>query len=216
MTDDELVAAYLRRLRRAARSLPRARRQELAEEIAEHIAQARASGAVPGEGGSAALRNALERLGEPEDIVAAAGGGAHAGRPGRREIGAVVLLLFGGIAGLVAGVVGVTVGWGAGVVLLWFSPRWRWPDKLLGTLVWPGGFASLFLLAGQAASAQQCGGVSGTVTTCSGSPGLPLWLAIAITVAAVAGPVVVAARLLRRARRMPDPGGPAATQLTAS
>src|SRR5262249_25074946 len=181
MTDDELVAAYLRRLRRAARSLPRARRQELAEEIAEHIAQARASGAVPGEGGSGGLRKALERLGEPEDIVAAAGGGAHAGRPGRREIGAVVLLLFGGIAGLVAGVVGVIVGWGAGVVLLWFSPRWRWPDKLLGTLVWPGGFASLFLLAGQAARARQCGGVSGTVPTCSGRPGPPLWPGIALT-----------------------------------
>src|SRR5262249_44921667 len=196
MTGAELVAASLRRLRRAARSLPRARRQELAEEIAEHIAQARASGAVPGEGGSAALRNALERLGEPEDIVAAAGGGAHAGRPGRRGVGAGVLVLFGGVAGPGRRGGGGIVGRGAGVVLVWFSPRGRWPDKLLGTLVWPGGFASLFLLAGQAASARQCGGVSGTVTTCSGSPGLPLWLAIAITVAAVAGPVVVAARLL--------------------
>lgn len=79
MTDDELVAAYLRRLRRAARALPRARRQELIDEIAEHIADSRAAGPAPGEGGSAALRNALDRLGEPRDIVGAAGGAVRAG-----------------------------------------------------------------------------------------------------------------------------------------
>jgi hypothetical protein len=100
MTDDELVAAYLRRLRRAARALPRARRQELADEIAEHIADARASGAQSGEGGSAALRNALERLGEPPDIIAAAGGPARGGRPGGLEIAAVALLLAGGMLGV--------------------------------------------------------------------------------------------------------------------
>jgi hypothetical protein len=213
MTDDELVAAYLRRLRRAARALPRARRQELIDEIAEHIAQARAAGATSAPGRSAALRDALERLGEPADIVAAAGGAVRAARPGGLEVAAVALLLTGGIAGLVAGIPGVSVGWGAGVVLLWVSPRWRWPDKLLGTLVWPGGFAALLLLGGLATSTQACSGGSGTVTRCSGSPGLPPWLAIPITVAAIAGPILVAIRLLLRARRVADPGEPAVSQL---
>ena len=47
------------------------------------------------------------------------------------EIATVVLLLAGGF---LAG-----IGWIVGVVLLWISPRWRLSDKLLGTLVWPGG-----------------------------------------------------------------------------
>ena len=216
MTDDELVAAYLRRLRRAARVLPRARRQELVDEIAEHIAQARASAATSGEGGSEALRNALERLGEPRDIVAAAGGGVRTARPAGLEVAAVALLLIGGIVGLIIGIPGVIAGWGAGVLLLWVSPRWRWPDKLLGTLVWPGGFAAVLLLGSLAGSAQVCSGGSGTATRCSGSPGLPPWLAIPITVVAVAGPILVAIRLLLRARRVQDPDESAAPQLIAS
>jgi HAAS len=220
MTDDELAAAYLRRLRRAARVLPRARRQELVDEIAEHIAQARASAAVPGKGEPEALRNALERLGEPRDIVAAAGGGGGGGvqtaRPAGLEVAAVALLLTGGIVGLIIGIPGVIAGWGAGVLLLWVSPRWRWPDKLLGTLVWPGGFAAVVLLGSLAGSAQVCSGGSGTATRCSGSPGLPPWLAIPITVVAVAGPTLVAIRLLVRARRVQAPDESAAPQLIAS
>jgi hypothetical protein len=216
MTDDELVAAYLRRLRRAARVLPRARRQELVDEIAEHIAQARASAPASGQGGSEVLRHELERLGEPRDIVAAAGGGVRAGRPAGLEVAAVALLLTGGIAGLVIGIPGVIVGWGAGVLLLWVSPRWRWPDKLLGTLVWPGGFAVVLLLGGMASSAQVCSGGSDTATQCSGSSGWPPWLAIPVTVVAIAGPILVAIRLLLRARVVPDSGESAAPRLIAS
>jgi hypothetical protein len=216
MTDDELVAAYLRRLRRAARVLPRARRRELVDEIAEHIEQARASVTVSGEGGSEALRQELERLGEPRDIVAAAGGGVRAPRPAGLEVAAVALLLTGGIAGLIIGIPGVIVGWGAGVLLLWISPRWRWPDKLLGTLVWPGGFAVVLLLGSLASSAQVCSGGSGTATRCSGSSGWPPWLAIPVTVVAVAGPILVAIRLLLQARVVPDPGESATPRLIAS
>jgi hypothetical protein len=31
-------------------------------------------------------------------------------------------------------------------VFLWVSPRWRWPDKLLATLIWPGGLLAASLL----------------------------------------------------------------------
>lgn len=187
MTDDELVADYLRRLRRAARVLPSAQRRELLEEIAEHIAQARESSAFePG-----ALRDVLEWLGYPQDIVAAAGGAAYTRGPGGRQISAVLLLLFGVIAGLVlAGFMGAIVGWGAGVVLLWISPGWRWPDRLLGTLAWPAGFAAMDLRFF-----------------------LPPLLAILVIVAAFAVPFAVAVRLLRRVRDQDEPtASPLATR----
>jgi hypothetical protein len=139
------------------------------------------------------------------------GGGDRAARPAGLEVAAVALLLTGGIAGLIIGILGVIAGWGAGVLLLWVSPRWRWPDKLLGTLVWPGGFAAVLLLGSLASSAQACSGGSGTATRCSGSPGLPPWLAIPITAVAVAGPILVAIRLLLRARRIQDPAESAAS-----
>ena len=47
MRDDQLAADYLKRLRRAARTMPRARRRELLDEISAHIAEARAAGGVP-------------------------------------------------------------------------------------------------------------------------------------------------------------------------
>src|SRR5258706_2632573 len=56
-----------------------------------------------------------------------------------REPIAIVLLLIG--LGLFA------VGWLIGVALLWSSPTWRVRDKLLGTLVLPGGLPMGALLA---------------------------------------------------------------------
>ena len=97
--------------------------RELLDEIAAHIAEARAAGEVP-------LQRVLDDLGDPKDIAAT----GSARKPlGVREIAAVILLLIGGFIFL--------AGWVVGLVLLWASPRWRWPDKLLGTLVWPFGYA---------------------------------------------------------------------------
>jgi hypothetical protein len=208
MTDDELVADYLRRLRRAARSLPRERRRELIAEISGHIAEAQAAGAASGEGQSAALLNALERLGEPGDIVAAARGPRVAARPGGLEIAAVAVLLLAGTAGLVAGIPGIVVGWGTGVVLLWVSPRWRWPDKLLGTLVWPGGLAAPLLLLSMPARASACVGSSHTATRCTGGSGLPPLLSVFLIIVAFGAPILVGIRLLLRARRDHEPGEP--------
>src|SRR5207245_827411 len=125
---DRMVANYLRRLRWAARGLPRARRRELLNEISGHIAEAReAAPAAPDQGRG--VRALLARLGDPRDIVREAGGPVLASRPSGLEIAAVILLLIGGFVFL--------IGWVVGFVLLWTSPRWRWTDKLLGTLVWP-------------------------------------------------------------------------------
>ena len=44
------------------------------------------------------------------------------------------------VVGLVIGsLVLPVVGWLVGLVLLWRSRSWTTPEKLLGTLVWPGG-----------------------------------------------------------------------------
>jgi len=198
MTDDTLAADYLKRLRRAARSLPRARRAELLDEIAAHIAEARAAGTVP-------LRVVLDELGDPAEIVAAAGAGQQASRLGWRETAAIILLLGGGFL--------FVVGWFAGLVLLWSSPRWRWPDKLLGTLVWPGGYLGVALVGLFAASSdagQVCQGPAGGPVTCTstGGGGLPTWASIVLFVVTLGAPVAVAIRLAVSGRQVPHPAGP--------
>ena len=238
--DDRLVEDYLRELRNAAHGLPADRRDELIEEITAHIAEARQS-----DGSPLAVRNILDRLGDPADIVRAAadtppgspawsGAPSSAGHPagqpatqpgraGALELAAVLFLLLGGI-------VIPVLGWFVGVVLLWMSPRWTAKDKLLGTLVWPGGLLApaLLLVAGGAAgllatseticttanpdvapvsSSQQTVAQTATHCTTSGGIGLPPWLVITLSlillILAVAGPLWTASRLLRRARQSP-------------
>jgi hypothetical protein len=67
---DPLVDDYLHRLDAAASALPTHRQEELTSEIREHIQEALRQ--IPA-GDEAAVRNMLERLGTPEEIVAAAG-----------------------------------------------------------------------------------------------------------------------------------------------
>jgi uncharacterized membrane protein len=146
-----LARDYLKRLKKAAANLPRARRKELIEEIESHLSEALPAGASEAE-----ALNVLERLGEPADIVAEAGTGqAPAARAGLNEWLAIPFLLIGGFI--------FVVGWFVGVVLLWSSRIWTVRDKLIGTLVVPGGLATgafLFLFAAPS---------SMEVTTCSGS-----------------------------------------------
>jgi hypothetical protein len=211
---DPLVTDYLTRLSAAAAALPPDRRAELMAEISEHIDAARAAGA-PGD--EAALRTVLDRLGEPTEIVAAAAADlppppappmAFPLPPRRAGLGletaAVILLTLGSFIPV--------LGWLVGAVLLWCSPRWRPGEKLLGTLVVPGGPGVLLLLAGL--PTQSCTGSTGSVgapgagaptptatsvETCTGfafPPAVGIPLAVFILIA----PFVVAAVLLSRAR----------------
>ncbi|WP_430787740.1 HAAS signaling domain-containing protein [Actinoplanes sp. G11-F43] len=66
---DHLVEIYLARVDQAAMRLPAARREELVSDLREHIAIARAETEEETE---ASIRTILERLGDPESIVAAA------------------------------------------------------------------------------------------------------------------------------------------------
>lgn len=117
---DRLVEDYLRRLEEAAAPLRRSRREELVGEIREHLEAALADADADDE---VAVRNALERLGPPEEIVRAADDtdpGAAAQRSRVLEIAALVLLVVPGF------------GWLPGIVLVALSRIWWGREKLLG------------------------------------------------------------------------------------
>jgi hypothetical protein len=138
MTQDALhplAEDYLQRLRRAARALPRDRREELVAEITGHLAQAIGPDASDPE-----ALEVLARLGSPEEIVDAErpSGSGRGDRRTWREWAAVTLLPLGGFA--------VGIGWLVGLVLLWSSRLWTTRDKVIGTLIVPGGIATALVV----------------------------------------------------------------------
>jgi uncharacterized membrane protein len=151
-TADQMVDDYLRRLDAELRALPQARRSEVLDEISDHIAEARAGLDVSDE---AAIRNLLDRVGDPAEIAAEARErfGMPAPRAGARETIAVILLLLGGFVGF--------VGWIIGLILLWISDVWSTRDKLIGTFVLPGGLVfplMFFIVSVITAPVEDCSG----------------------------------------------------------
>ena len=139
-TPDKLVERYLKHLEVELDDLPRDRRREIVDEISGHIAEARSNLG----GTESDVRNILDDLGDPAEIAAEARDrfGVQPKRSGFLEVAALVLLLAGGLLLPVAG-------WLIGVALLWASSVWSTRDKLIGTLVVPGGLAlplALFFL----------------------------------------------------------------------
>ena len=119
METDRLVDDYLRRLEAAAAHLQRSRRAELVAEIREHIEAALAEEDSASE---VAVRNVLERLGPPEEIVGAAEpppveAPAHTGK---LEIAALIALVI------------PFLGWVVGIVLVVVSRAWSGREKALG------------------------------------------------------------------------------------
>ena len=224
---DPLVEDYLRRLDAAAYPLGDDRRGELMAGIREHIEAAIASGEVHDE---ASTRVLLDRLGDPAEIVAAArdeDGGADTSypqpgvapvayrRPGiGLEITAALFLTVGSVL--------FVVGWLVGVVLAWSSRRWTVGEKLLATLVFPGGPAFAIFLAGTVTGTVSCSSSSETdglggpaigtpVESCTTSGlVLPAWIGVPLFAAWVVLPVIVAGVLLMRARRRADAEPPVA------
>lgn len=195
---DKLVAKYLKELDSELRGLPRARRRELTQEISEHIAEARA---VLEPDDEADVREILERLGPPAEIAAAERPPERA-RAGWTEIVALILLPIGGI-------IVPIVGWVVGAVLLWVSDAWGTKDKLIGTLLFPGGLlipAALLFMAGESSG---CGSVvspqlqpqQGT-PTCPPADGTGFW-EVLVMAALVLVPLVVIGYLARRLMRPP-------------
>jgi uncharacterized membrane protein len=157
----EIINGYLARLEAEAADLLQTERRELIDGVREHLAEARA--AMPDET-DADLLNLLDRLGDPAELAAEERERlnlptSEPARVGLLEIGALVL---------------TPLVWPIGVIMLWTSSAWNARDKLIGTLVPPGGLFTSWTIffIGLEAPAQGCS--SGTVnghhlaTTCSG------------------------------------------------
>jgi hypothetical protein len=200
-----LATAYLDRLRDAGRRLPRRDFRELYEEVEAHLVETTSSAMSDAE-----VLTVLDRLGDPEDIVEAQQPSPPAtiDGPGAREWSAIVLLLFGGFI--------FGVGWLVGVVLLWSSRLWTTLDKWIGTLVIPGGYASVLFLASVLAistshssnptcvrtipgGAVHCHG-GGTVVT-SGPSVLSYIVAVLLILAPIAAAIYLGRRASTNARR---------------
>jgi hypothetical protein len=195
MTTDTLhplAAEYLERLRRAGRGLPSGRVRELLAEIEGHLSEA-----IDPSASDAQALTVLDRLGEPEAIIAAETPDrdelpAHRGT---RDWAAIILLLFGGFI--------VGVGWVVGLVLLWSSRAWTTRDKWIGTLVVPGGLVlgvltALFALSPPAK--QFCYGFADGVQRCAngGQSTSPNILGVAVSALLVLTPIATAVYLARR------------------
>ena len=141
MEDDVVVSDYLGRLEAAAWPLPVARRAELIGEVREHIDAALSEA---GSRDEVTVRNVLERLGPPEEIVAAEAESGTAtplpasGQPvgpmaavpswGAVEIIAVLLLTLGAVFLPFFGPI-------LGLVFVWASVRWTRREKLIATFI---------------------------------------------------------------------------------
>ena len=187
---DALVAQYLKDLEHALRPLSAGRRRQIVADVAAHIAEARARLAVDDEVG---VRQVLERVGDPGRIAEEAGATVAPSAPGA-DAWVPWLLLFGAFA--------FGVGWVVGAVLLWNSRAWSLRQKLLGTLVWPGGLVLPMMVLGMPGGSTFCSGGSGQPIRCvTTGYHLPLVVGIPLLMVLMLAPVVTAV-YLNRVRRV--------------
>lgn len=137
-----LAQDYLARLAAEAHRLPPDQAQDLVADIGEHLAAG--LGSDPAE---ADVRNLLDRLGTPAEVVDAAGPLPSAppstARPapagiGGLEVGAVVALLVAEVLAVLIPI--AAVAWVVGLVLLVVSRTWSGREKLRGLLSLGTGF----------------------------------------------------------------------------
>jgi hypothetical protein len=195
MTTDTLhplAAEYLERLRRAGRGLPPGRLRELLTEIEGHLSEA-----IDPSASDAQALTVLDKLGEPEAIIAAETPPLDElpDRRGAREWAAIILLLFGGFI--------FVFGWFAGLILLWSSRAWTTRDKWIGTLVVPGGLATsalIGLIAIGAPPKKLCHAIAGGVQHCTNASGQSTTvLGVAVFAFLVLAPIATSVYLARRA-----------------
>ena len=141
MDGDELVRDYLGRLEAASWPLSPGRRRELAGEVREHIETALAEA---GRRDTVTVRNVLERLGRPEEIVSTEaeaepsatrwinGPGGRVAATARSwgviEIAAILLLTVGAVALPLFGPL-------LGLILAWLSTVWTTREKVIATAI---------------------------------------------------------------------------------
>jgi hypothetical protein len=192
---DQLIEDYLAALQKAAAVLPADQRGELVNDIREHIEVSLAEPSTSGEKAPAEqrVRELLDRIGTPSEIIAAIGlPGESSVRMRLNEVSAVVLLLFGGFV--------FVMGWFAGLALLWTSDRWKVRDKLIGTLLLPGGLFGSALVVGSVgvfSTPQTCTGVRSASNCTIG--GVPVWLDLMTSVVLAVAPIATSIYLSIRA-----------------
>jgi hypothetical protein len=133
----DLIDSYLQRLRDELIDVSPQRRDEIVDEIRRHIEDQ--GGGAAGQS-NAAVMNVLDRLGDPAEIAAEARGGKapadrtaipHRSRLGTFDMLALALLIL---------------AWPVGAVLLWISKAWSARDKVIATLIPPGGYPGVLLI----------------------------------------------------------------------
>jgi uncharacterized membrane protein len=203
-TTHPLVERYLRDLREALRDMPRRQRDELVAEIASHIEETLPPGASDAE-----VLTALDRMGDPDQIA-----GAERERLGIDEPSAGWLEWLAILLLLIGGVVIPVVGWVVGAVFLWLSRCWSVKDKILATVLVPGGLALPFFLSVSATTVQSQTCVTGNGTDSNGhqfvtdncSGGSLTWVQVGWIVVLALLVVVPIYTAVRLGRRLPPAG----------
>jgi len=197
-----LVEDYLRRLSSEAARLPVDQSRELVADIDEHLLAA-----LPGDASEAEVRNVLERLGTPDELVSAAGATlpppAAAPRRFASPGGAIGCLVVAEVL-FITGPLALVV-WVVGLVMMARASVWTDREKWRGFLAVGSGFPVVVLLffastmvATTCESWSSSDGTSGT--TCGGTN----WVAIvawSLTLAYLALQVFTIWGLVRSARR---------------
>jgi uncharacterized membrane protein len=189
------VDDYIQRLERSMHDVPASRRNEIVAEIREHLNETLAH--LPPDATEADVRNAIESVGEPDDIASEARDrlGIRPVQARWTDTAAVILLPIGGV-------ILPFFGWVIGLIFLWMSSVWTTKEKILGTLIVPGGLLPALYLTLVPTSIRTCTQytVDGTtVSECSGPNGtnvIMLILGIALFVA----PILIAVYLGKRLR----------------
>ena len=202
----QLVDGYIGRLELELLDLPPERRREIVDDIREHIADERTG--LKDET-DADLMNLLDRLGDPAEIAAAA-------RDGRSRPPAASSVSRVGWIEILALILTPTL-WPVGVILLWLSSAWTTRQKLIGTLLPPGGYPGVFvaLVVLQSLMLQSVTVCSGTVDAqgrfVDSSCNPPQWEQFLVGGALIVGvlvllvlPVVVGIFLATRLRSRPQ------------
>ncbi len=206
---EQLMDQYLQRLETELADVPADRREEIVSEIRSHIAEETAGGGLDTE---ADLYNLLERLGDPAEIAAAARPATAGAQPTRARYGQA------GAIEMLAMILTPFI-WPVGVILYWTSSRWRTRDKVIATLIPPGGYLGLLFTVPFILFAAYPLGGCGTVTDaegntisqqCTGWEALPGWEQFVINSAFIGAalivlllPILVAIYMARQLGRRP-------------
>jgi hypothetical protein len=133
MTQHPLVADYLARLASAAEGLPAQEARELISDITDHLDVGLNATSTPAD-----VRNLLDRLGHPEELVSTLGAAPVSPRSWD---GRAALIASVGLVGFVAAEfahanlrLALTL-WVIGIVATWVTPLWSARQRIVATVV---------------------------------------------------------------------------------